>query len=221
MVGFAALDKNNTGCPQDKRRLLSYRIDLIKEYIQNLQAELEHMPTGEIGNVIDVLLDARCRGAHIFIMGNVGSAATASHLVHGLLNNTSLEGMPEFKVIGLTENQVLSSAIVNDNGYEEIFAKQLAVLANPGDIVIAISTSGNSRNIIKAIEFANKIGAVTIAFTGFDGGMLGSMADLELCVSSNSTERIEDMHLVLEHIICSALREEVKNTLPSINIAGC
>jgi D-sedoheptulose 7-phosphate isomerase len=171
------------------------------EYIRGLQATLETLPMDRIEQVISVLHQARLENRQVFIMGNGGSAATASHFVCDLAKNTRERGKPHFKVIGLTDNNSLLSALANDEGYENVFVQQLENFLNPGDIVIAISASGNSPNVLKAVEYANQVNAVTIGFTGYDGGKLGLMVNLNLHIKSGCIEYVEDIHLVLEHMI--------------------
>jgi D-sedoheptulose 7-phosphate isomerase len=123
-------------------------------------------------------------------------------------------GWPHFRVFGLTDNMAIFSAYANDEGYERVFAEQLLSLVRPRDIVIGISTSGNSENVISAVEAANAEGAQTIVFTGFSGGRLASIAQLNLHIESDCIEHVEDVHLILEHLICKALRERVEEMSP-------
>ncbi|MFZ0544592.1 MAG: SIS domain-containing protein, partial [Candidatus Promineifilaceae bacterium] len=169
---------------------------------------LDNLPTAKIENVISILHQARLDNKQVFIMGNGGSASTASHFVCDLAKNTRDNGRPHFRVIGLTDNMASFSAYANDEGYENVFAQQLANLVQSGDIVIAISTSGNSQNVIRAVELAAQRKAQTIGFTGFTGGILGELVDLNVHIRSDSIERVEDVHLMLEHMICVALRQE-------------
>ena len=143
-------------------------------------------------------------------MGNGGSASTASHFVCDLAKNTRKDNLPHYRVIGLTDNMEIFSAYANDEGYENVFAKQLINLLNPGDVVIGISASGNSPNVLNAILEAKRYNATTIGFTGFDGGPLGSMVDFNIHVKSNIIEHVEDIHLVLEHIIVKVIKEQVQ-----------
>ena len=142
-------------------------------------------------------------------MGNGGSASTATHFVCDLAKNTRKEGWPHYKVIGLADNMAIFSAYANDEGYENVFAQQLANLVMPQDIVIGISASGHSKNVLNAMLLAKSQDATTIGFTGFDGGRLSSMVDINIHVNSNIIEHVEDIHLVLEHMIVKALREQV------------
>jgi D-sedoheptulose 7-phosphate isomerase len=196
-------------------------MDPVNDYLLDLQTELAQLPLSKIYDVICVLQEARSRGAHIFIMGNGGSASTASHFVCDLMKNTRSDGRPAFKVTGLADNMAVVSAFANDEGYENIFAQQLSILVQPNDIVIGISTSGNSMNVIRAIEVANQVGATTIAFTGHQGGQLGAMVDLNICAPSDNIERIEDIHLVLEHMITKVLREEAQGISNLVELSNC
>ncbi len=179
----------------------------IQNYISVLQQTLDQLRGQPIADVIRVLQHARMQGNQVFIMGNGGSASTASHFVCDLAKNTRREGLPHFRVIGLTDNMAILSAYANDEGYENVFSQQLANLIRPGDVVTAISASGNSKNVINAIEEAQKQHATTIGFTGFDGGRLGQMVDINIHVKSNIIEHVEDIHLMLEHIIVKTIKE--------------
>lgn len=183
-------------------------MNIIQRYIGELKGTLDKLSEEEIDQVIDLLHESRLVNQQVFILGNGGSASTASHFVCDLGKNTRVEGTPNFRVMGLTDNMAMFSALANDEGYESVFAQQLANHIQPEDVVIGISTSGNSKNVIKAIELANEVGAKTIGFTGFDSGLLGSIVDINLHVTSDSIEHVEDIHLVLEHLITQALREK-------------
>jgi D-sedoheptulose 7-phosphate isomerase len=185
-------------------------MDYIQDYISTVQQTIEQLPRQLIADVVDVLQDARTRGSNVFIMGNGGSASTASHFVCDLAKNTRYEGMPHFKVIGLTDNMAIFSAYANDEGYENVFSQQLANLIQPRDVVIGISASGNSKNVLNAMEEAHKHEAVTIGFTGFDGGRLGSMVDINIHVKSDIIEHVEDIHLMLEHIVVKTIKERMR-----------
>jgi D-sedoheptulose 7-phosphate isomerase len=192
----------------------------IRNYISVLQQTMDELPVQRIADVIDLLQHARMQGNQVFILGNGGSASTASHFVCDLAKNTRHEGLPPFRVIGLTDNMALFSAYANDEGYENVFSQQLANLIRPGDIVIGISASGNSKNVINAIEEAQKYNAITIAFTGFDGGRLGQMVNININVKSFIIEHVEDIHLMLEHVIIKSIKEQnqlVIKTTPALS----
>ena len=131
-------------------------MEQIAAYIDVLQETLDRLPKSIIAQVIDILHHARMNGKQIFIMGNGGSASTASHFVCDLAKNTRKVGLPHYRVIGLTDNMAIFSAYANDEGYENVFAQQLANLIKPDDIVIGISASGNSQNVLNAISEAKK-----------------------------------------------------------------
>lgn len=183
-------------------------MNFFKSYIYELKETLDDLSEDVIEQVLDILHVARMDNQQVFILGNGGSASTASHFVCDLGKNTRVQGAPNFRVMGLTDNIALFSALANDEGYENVFAKQLGNYLQPDDVVIGISTSGNSQNVINAIQFAKSVGAKTIGFTGFNSGELGSLTDVDLHVSSHSIEHVEDIHLVLEHLITKGLREK-------------
>lgn len=186
----------------------------LRNYITTLHQTIDLLPQSLIAEVIDILEQARLQGKQVFIMGNGGSASTASHFVCDLAKNTRHTSLPHYRVIGLTDNMATFSAYANDEGYENVFASQLANLVNPGDIVIGISASGNSRNVLNAMVEAKKHNTTNIAFTGFDGGRLGQMVDINIRVESNIIEHVEDIHLMLEHMIVKAIKDRHPFQLP-------
>jgi len=188
-------------------------MEFIQEYISTLQLTMDQLPRQLIADVIDLLQQARRKGSQVFILGNGGSASTASHFACDLAKNTRQEGLPHFRVIGLTDNMAMFSALANDEGYENVFSEQLASLVRPGDIVIAISASGNSINVIHAAEAAHRYEATVIGFTGFDGGRLGQLANINIHVNSNIIEHVEDIHLMLEHLIVKTIKEQVHSSV--------
>ena len=188
-------------------------MEFIQDYISTLQITMDQLPRQLIADVIDLLQQARRNGSQVFILGNGGSASTASHFACDLAKNTRQEGLPHFRVIGLTDNMAMFSALANDEGYENVFSEQLVSLVRPGDIVIAISASGNSKNVINAAEVAHRYKATVIGFTGFDGGHLGQLANINIHVNSNIIEHVEDIHLMLEHLIVKTIKEQVKSSV--------
>ena len=170
-------------------------------YLEELQKILHHLEEEVFGRIVSVLEKARRSGRRIFVMGNGGSAATAAHLACDLNKGTSLSSRRRFRVISLNENIPVMTAYANDRSYEDIFAEPLANLLEPGDVVIGISASGNSENVLKAIRYARQHKAVTIAFTGFKGGRLRSAAAISCIVPSSDMQKIEDIHLILTHIL--------------------
>lgn len=179
----------------------------VRAYFEELQALLDRIDPAPVAAAIRALHDARLHGRQVFVMGNGGSASTASHAACDLAKNTSGSGWPLFKVFGLADNTALFSALSNDYGYENVFVRQLEPLLAAGDVVIAISTSGNSPNVLRAAKLARERGALVVGLTGFDGGQLGDLSDLNLHIPSDCIEQVEDVHLMLEHLIVKNLRE--------------
>ncbi|MFO7568302.1 MAG: D-sedoheptulose 7-phosphate isomerase [Smithellaceae bacterium] len=155
----------------------------------------------KLANVIEVLTSALKAGNKILIFGNGGSAADAQHIAAEFVNRFIIE-RPPLPAIALTTDTSILTSIGNDYDFSEIFSKQIRALGQPGDIAWGISTSGNSPNVLKALEQAKKMGLVTLAFTGKDGGPIAQMADLCLNVTSNSTARIQETHITAGHVIC-------------------
>ncbi len=178
----------------------------VSAYLHTMQETLGKIDVGKIEQLIDVLMDARLYGRQVFIMGNGGSASTASHFVADLAKNTRRPNWPHFRVIGLTDNMAIFSAYANDEGYENVFAEQLSSLVEPQDIVIGISASGNSENVLRAIRLANKFGAYTVGLTGFSGGELARISQLNIHVPLNSYEQVEDIHLMVEHMVVATIK---------------
>jgi D-sedoheptulose 7-phosphate isomerase len=180
-------------------------------YIDYLKSVLERVDTQEIGRFVNTLLDARKRGATIFFIGNGGSAATASHFANDLSIGTNEYEQP-FRALSLTDNVPIISAIGNDFGYEEIFVRQLRVLGTAGDVLVAISASGNSPNLLKAMDYSRQIGIKTVAITAFDGGKMTSQADEGIHVPTEMKEYgpAEDVHMVLDHLVGAYLMRYVR-----------
>ena len=146
-------------------------------------------------------------------MGNGGSAATASHFVGDLSKGTIVADFPRFKAIALTDNVPNMLAWGNDSSYEDIFVEQLKNLMEPEDVVVGISGSGNSRNVIKAIDYANEKGAITIGLLGYDGGKLIEIVQESLHVPSFNMQQVEDIHALISHLLTSMIREEQKKSI--------
>jgi len=156
---------------------------------------------GNISKVIEAITKALKSGNKILLFGNGGSAADAQHLAAEFVNRFLIE-RPPLPAIALTTDTSVITSIGNDYDYSEIFSKQVRALGVPGDIAWGMSTSGNSANVLKALEAARKIGMVTIGLTGKDGGNIAKIVDYSLNVSSNSTPRIQEVHITVGHVIC-------------------
>jgi D-sedoheptulose 7-phosphate isomerase len=183
-----------------------------KNYIEYLKQVLSSINVEEVESFITTLLDARERNATVFFIGNGGSAATSSHFANDLAIGTNSHEKP-FRIISLTDNQAIITAIGNDFGYEDIFIRQLQVLGRSGDVLVAISASGNSPNLLKAFEYASAQGIKTVAITAFDGGKMKLIADEGIHVPTGQKEYgpAEDAHMVLDHLIGSYLMRFIKN----------
>ena len=183
--------------------------EIIRQYFSEVGATLEELPVERIAEVVEVLLqEAQMKGRRVYIFGNGGSAATASHFASDLSKGAICEGKPRIKAFALTDNVPLLSAWANDTAYENIFAEQLESFVEPGDIAIAISGSGNSPNVLNGVKVAKARGATTIGFIGFDGGKLKDMVDIHVVVPSYNMQQVEDIHLLLGHVITTCLRKE-------------
>ncbi|MDO8435799.1 MAG: SIS domain-containing protein [bacterium] len=192
-----------------------------QQYFQELKNAIDSLDQEKIHKVTSVLFEAYKQSKTIFILGNGGSASTASHLAEdwgkSTIKNFYDEKEKRFKVISLTDNVAFISALGNDLSFEDIFVQQLGSLVNKGDVVVAISGSGNSPNIIKAVEYAEKCGAITVGFLGRgNGGKLGPLVDYSVIVLDNHQGRIEDIHMVLGHLITDSLRELKKREIEEI-----
>ena len=182
----------------------------IQWYLDEMGTILHQLPIREIAQIVDLLRQARSAKRHVFLIGNGGSAGTASHFANDLLKGTVAAGKPRMKAIALTDNIPVMLAYANDCGYETIFAEQLDALAEPGDVVLAFSGSGRSPNVIRALDLARERGLTTIGFTGRDGGEMSERCDVCLVVPCQSMEQIEGAHAVLTHLISTAIRDDIE-----------
>ncbi len=176
----------------------------VKEYVQKLTQVLETFPTDKVERFVDLLQQAREEGRYVFVFGNGGSAAAASHFACDIGKGTVKEGRNRFKVITLHDIATFS-AYANDYSYESVFAEPLKSLARPGDVAVGISASGNSQNVLKAMEAAKETGLHTVGLTGYQGGRLKGMVDLCITVPSEDMQHIEDVHLIIIHAVFRAL----------------
>lgn len=179
----------------------------IQEYIEIEKRTLENLPIADINNVMNVLENARLNHKRIFICGNGGSASTASHFECDFNKGISYDQDIKYDFECLSDNVPMMMAIANDIGYDEIFLVPLKNKLNAGDIVIGISGSGNSTNVLKAIEYANEADAETIALTGYDGGKLKKLAKHNIHININNMQITEDIHLILDHMMMYILSD--------------
>jgi D-sedoheptulose 7-phosphate isomerase len=180
---------------------------VIADHFSNVRQSLSDVPVFIIERMVDVFREARDRGSFIYIAGNGGSSSTASHWVNDLGKATKRSGCPPMKVMCLSDNTSWFSALANDEGYERAFAGQLENFAMPGDVLVCISASGNSPNLVRAVELARARGVTTVGLLGFDGGALKSLVDVTVCVCTEkgAYERVEDVHSVICHSVTRSL----------------
>lgn len=181
----------------------------IINYKKRLIKEVENLDTNVVNQVIELLLKARNEDKQVFIMGNGGSGGTASHIAGDFNKGLSL-GKPRekrYKFISLVDNSPTVLSLANDVSYDDIFVEQLKNFLNNGDIVIGISGSGNSENVIRAVEFAKENGNKVIGMTGFSGGKLKDLSDICVHVPLNDMQVVEDIHMMLGHLIFSVLHQ--------------
>lgn len=173
----------------------------IQEYLELLYTTLREVDLDSIELVAKQLMFARDSGKHIYVFGNGGSGSTASHMVCDIIKGCSYDKTQKFKITCLNDNIATVLAYSNDIGYDVIFEEQLKNLLNEGDVVLGISGSGNSVNVLKAIEYANTRNAITIGFTGFTGGKLIDVAKISFHIPINDMQITEDIHLIVNHIL--------------------
>lgn len=175
-------------------------------YLRRLAAVLAALEPDAIARAAEAMWRAREEGRRIFFLGNGGSAATASHFANDVGLGTRNEGAP-FKALSLTDNNAVLTCIANDQGYEQVFVEQLRLHLEPGDVVVGISASGSSPNVLRAVEYARERGNTVIGLTGFDGGELRRRATIAVHVATERGEYgpVEDAHMVLDHLISTYL----------------
>ena len=181
----------------------------INSYFTELEQMLRDISQAHLQDILSLLEETYRNGHRIFIMGNGGSAATASHFALDLAKNTIMPGAPRLKAISLTDHVPLITAWSNDTAYEHIFEEQLANMIEPGDLVIGISTSGNSPNVINALHLAKKSCAATAGLLGAKGGLIKTIVDAYVLAPGQNIEQEEDAHMILTHIITRHMREVV------------
>src|ERR1017187_147073 len=185
-----------------------------EEYRAQILKVIQSLDLSKVEQAIAWFRQARDEGRMIFTCGNGGSAATASHFVADLLKGASYGRAQRFRIHALTDSLSTITAYANDVSYDCVFAEQLKNLASPGDIVMCISGSGNSPNVLAATQCAKEIGCRTIELTGRDGGKLGPMADLNICIGHPHMGRIEDLHLIVCHMIGYSFMDAKSDSSP-------
>jgi D-sedoheptulose 7-phosphate isomerase len=181
-----------------------------RQYFEELQSVVAGMPYESIDRVTETLLKAYESGKSLYLFGNGGSAALASHFACDLGKGTAYcNGGKRFRVLALTDNLPTLTAWANDSGYEDVFSEQLKNFVQPHDVAFAISGSGNSKNVLNALQVGREAGATTVGISGFDGGQMKLMCDTCVVVPSNNMQIIEDVHLAMAHSIFRAVQSRI------------
>ena len=187
----------------------------LTDYLSDLRTVLDNLPLQQISQAADILFDCYQSERTVFTFGNGGSGALASHLVADFGKGTHFPG-PEhmatfrrLKAIAVTDSMPMMTAWANDTQYEDVFMRQIENFLQPGDVVLAISGSGNSPNVLKALEFARNAGATTIGLGGFGGGKMKALLDCPIIVPSDNMQRVEDAHVIIGHMIFLDLKDRI------------
>jgi len=188
----------------------SFRDEIARKLEESVQLKkaVATSKIGEIENMVTLILAAHKAGGKVVLFGNGGSAADAQHLACELVGKVT-HNRQALPAIALTTNTSTLTAVANDYGYEAVFSRQVEALVDDRDVVIGLSTSGNSPNVVQALKAAKKKGAKTVGLTGGDGGKLTEVADLVLTVPSNSVPRIQEIHITIGHIVCELVEKEL------------
>ena len=190
-----------------KARNEAHELAYVAAYLERAATLARRLPAAALGDIIAAIDAARAADRFIYVMGNGGSAATAAHFANDLGKGEGPMLATPCRVVCLSDNVSVLTAWANDFGYEDVFANQLRALCRPGDVAVAFSGSGNSPNVLNGIAVARERGAVTIGFTGFDGGRLRGLVEHCFLVPSHDMQHVEDMHLVAAHVVYAALRD--------------
>jgi len=185
--------------------------DILKRYTSHIKECLDSLPFDRLEELIELMQDKISAGNRIIVFGNGGSASTASHFVCDLAKGVFTGGGPRIKALSLNDCIPLMTAWANDEGYDRVFVEPLTNYLEEGDLVIGISASGNSPNVLRAIEYANSHGATTVGLAGKGGGKLAELAQLSIVVKSDSYEEVEDIHLVITHMLKLALIQRLNS----------
>jgi len=190
----------------------------IEQYFKEIKEICDNISRDDIDSAIELLFDAWKNGNSVYFCGNGGSAGTANHFMCDLFKVTVVEGKKRFKAYCLNDNVPLMTALINDDGWDNLYIEQLKNLFEKGDVLICLSVHGGSgrdkagawsQNLLKAMDYAKKKGGKTIGFAGFDGGAMKDLADVCVIVPFNATPHVEAFHVVLQHLIATRLREKI------------
>lgn len=187
----------------------------LKEYVGKLDATLALIPAQTLQAAVDLLVETMHTGRRIYVCGNGGSAAISDHLCCDWTKGTRVIGQPVLKTHSLVANSALLTALANDSSFEDVFSSQLELFAEAGDVLVAISSSGSSANIIKAVHTAQKLGMKVLGLSGFSGGPLAKTADVSLHAPFENYGLVEDCHQVLMHVLSQFLVRQIESPLNS------
>lgn len=192
----------------------------IEQYLKEIKEVCDNISREDIDKTIEILFDAWKNGSQVFFCGNGGSAGTATHFMCDLFKVTIVEGKKRFRAFCLNDNIPLMTALINDDGWDNLFIEQLKNLNKPGDVIICFSVHGGagqdkagawSQNLLKAMDYVKNNGGKAIGFAGFDGGAMKDLADVCIVVPYDATPHVEAFHVVLQHLIAFRLKEKITN----------
>ncbi len=186
----------------------------VNAYLERLRSAIDGLPQDRLTALGEMLYRAYRNEKQVFTLGNGGSASTASHMAADIAKNTIGPNMPRFRVLSLNDNAALLTALANDLGYEHVFSEQLKSLVRAGDLLIVVSGSGNSPNVVNAIRYAQSRSAEVAGVLGFDGGEAARIVDLAIVVPSDKYGVIEDVHLVINHIMVDYFQGRLEDEHP-------
>ncbi len=190
----------------------------IDQFLSEMKTIVDTIDREKIDQIIEVMFETWERGNRMYLMGNGGSASTASHLVNDFGKCTALPGKKRFKVMGLTDNPALITALVNDNGFDNLYSEQLLNFVEPGDTLVGFSAHGGSgkdkaglwsQNLLKAYMIAKEYGVKTVGFSGYDGGVMKDLCDICVVVPFHNTQHVENFHLSIGHLVCNRLIQKI------------
>lgn len=187
---------------------------VLDSYLERLRGAIDALPRDRLIALGEMLYRAYRNEKQVFTLGNGGSASTASHIAADLAKNTIGPNMRRFRITSLNDNAAIVTALANDLGYENVFSEQLQNLIRPGDLLIAVSASGNSPNVVKAIRYAQSRSAQVVGILGFDGGEAARIADLAIVVPVSHYGVVEDAHLIINHILVEHFKSRLAEEQP-------
>lgn len=188
----------------------------VDAYISRLHETVCALPREGLNALGEALFRAYRNNKQVFLLGNGGSSSTASHMAADLAKNTIDANMKRFRIMSLNDNAAVMTALANDLGYENVFSEQLTNLIQAGDVLIVVSASGNSPNVLKAMRYARSCSAEVVGLLGFDGGTAASLSDIALVVPSNHYGVVEDVHLIINHILVDYFKARLAETRPFV-----